>query len=136
MADCIFCMIIDGRIPSAKIYEDARVLVFLDINPVVPGHTLVVPKTHCRMLWDAPTEALEACSAVLKRVAAALMTGLAAEGLNVVQNNGAVAGQEIEHVHFHLIPRYRGDGFKVPWPARPYPEGALERTLAKIKAAL
>lgn len=136
MADCIFCMIIDGKIPAAKIYEDETVLAFLDINPVIPGHSLVVPKQHCSSIWSAPEEVLAACGRGIKKVSKAVLDGMNAEGLNVLQNNGEVAGQEIEHLHFHLIPRHRKDGFKVPWPAQPYPEGALESTLEKIKASL
>lgn len=136
MADCIFCMIVDGKIPAAKIYEDEWVLAFLDINPVIPGHSLVVPKCHSGMIWSAPDDVLAGCARGIKKVSKAVIEGMAAEGLNVLQNNGEIAGQEIEHLHFHLIPRYRNDGFKVPWPARPYPAGEMEATLAKIKALL
>ena len=134
MVDCIFCQIISGGLPCAKIYEDERVISFLDINPVTPGHTLVVPKAHYDTLFDIASEDLVACVAVAQRVAGAVLKGTSAGGLNFFQNNFRPAGQLIDHIHFHLIPRRPHDGFLTSWPGKPYQQGEMERVLKKIKA--
>jgi histidine triad (HIT) family protein len=135
MADCIFCMIVDGKIPCAKVYEDEYSLAFLDINPLVWGHTLLIPKKHFVTIFDMPPEAVAACGEALQKVAQAVFKGMNAEGMNILQNNYAIAGQQIDHVHFHLLPRRAGDGFKVPWPAKKYPEGEMDKVLEKILRA-
>jgi histidine triad (HIT) family protein len=136
MAECIFCKIVRGEIPCAKLYEDDMVLSFLDINPINHGHALVMPKKHYATLLDIPDEDLTACMTVAKRVARALTGGMGAEGLNLLQNNGRVAGQLIDHIHFHLIPRSAGDGFLSSWPAKPYPDGELSKVLTRVKEDL
>jgi histidine triad (HIT) family protein len=103
--DCIFCAIIAGGIPSKKVYEDDIAYAFLDINPFHPGHTLVIPKRHVENLLADPLALAEISPAVTK-VAALLQTRLDADGLNLLVNSGAVAGQEVFHLHVHLIPRY------------------------------
>lgn len=135
MPDCIFCQIIRGQLPCAKIYEDERVISFLDINPVNPGHTLVVPKSHYRTLFEVPEEDLSACTQVAQKVARAVFKGTNAAGLNFIQNNLRPAGQLIDHVHFHLIPRYPQDNFLTSWPGKPYQQGELEKVLKKITAS-
>ena len=107
--DCIFCAIADGEIPSFKIYEDDVVVAYLDINPVSEGHTLVIPKAHTEGLLDTPDETLAAVVARVKKIAAHLKAALPCEGFNIAQNNGEVAGQTVKHVHFHIVPRYKGD---------------------------
>ncbi|MFZ2447210.1 MAG: HIT family protein [Syntrophobacteraceae bacterium] len=134
MADCIFCQIIRGQLPCAKVYEDERVISFLDINPVNAGHTLVVPKTHYETLFDIPAEALQECTLAAQKIARAVFKGTKAVGLNFFQNNFRPAGQLIDHVHFHLIPRYPQDNFLTSWPGKPYQQGELEKVLKKIKA--
>jgi histidine triad (HIT) family protein len=136
MADCIFCRIVRGEIPSAKIYEDDHVLSFLDINPINPGHTLVLPKEHYATLVELPAEALQACIMASQKVARALYRAIGAEGLNFLQNNHRAAGQLIDHVHFHLIPRYENDGFMTSWPGKSYPSGEMEKVLRKVQAEL
>ena len=112
MADCIFCMIAEGKIPSSKIYESDTVYAFLDLNPVHKGHTLVIPKKHAKDLLRLPPEL--GCDLVLamQKVGRAVMEATGADGFNVIQNNGRAAGQEVEHVHWHIIPRFDGDGLK------------------------
>lgn len=134
MLDCIFCQIIKGELPCAKVYEDERVISFLDINPVNAGHTLVLPKTHCVTLFDMPEADFAACTAACRKIAMAVFRGTEAAGLNFLQNNFRAAGQLIEHVHFHLIPRYPQDNFLYPWPGKPHQQGELERVLKKIRA--
>ncbi len=136
MPDCIFCQIIEGKLPCAKVYEDDLVISFLDINPVNTGHTLVVPKKHYVSLFDTPPDLLQACIEVSQKVARAVFKGTGASGLNIIQNNFRSAGQLIDHIHFHLVPRNMHDGFFTSWPGKPYPSGELEKTLKKIKAEL
>ena len=134
MAECIFCKIIRGEIPCAKIYEDQYVLSFLDINPINPGHALIVPKTHTTTLFDVPADELQACIAVAQKVGKAVFEASGAAGLNFLQNNFRAAGQLIDHVHFHLIPRFKGDGFLTTWPGGSYAPGEMEKMLEKVKA--
>ena len=133
---CVFCKIIEGAIPSYRLWESERFVVFLDIGPVQPGHALVVPKVHAETLFDMPPEFGEELLAVLQRVGKALMQGLGAEGLNVVQNNFSAAGQVVPHAHWHLIPRRQGDGCAL-WPQGKAlsPEAACE-LLAKVQTHL
>ena len=119
MADCVFCMIRDGKIPSAKVYDDERTLAFMDINPLTRGHCLVVTKAHAATLYDAEVEDLKAAVATAKKVAGALRKALSPDGLNVLQANGAAAFQSVAHFHLHLIPRWTGDGKGFDWKIVP-----------------
>lgn len=120
MADpsCIFCKIVAGEIPSQQIYSDDHVVAFLDINPVATGHALVLPREHAEFLWQLSEPSLAALGVVCARVASAIKDVVGAEALNVLQNNGNLAGQLVGHVHFHLIPRFAGDEFHYNWPGR------------------
>lgn len=106
----IFSRIVAGEIPSTKVYEDDLTLAFMDINPISPGHTLVICKDEYPDLFDIPSETLNALAQTSQRVARAIRDALKPDGLNIVQNNGAAAGQEVFHYHVHLIPRWEGDG--------------------------
>lgn len=106
--DCIFCAIAAGEIPCRRIYEDAETLAFLDINPCSEGHTLVIPKQHWRDLTDAPDEVVAAVMARVRKIAAHLREALPCDGFNILQNNGAAAGQSVGHLHFHIVPRRDG----------------------------
>ncbi len=108
--DCIFCAIADGEIPCFKVYEDDAVLAYLDINPFAEGHTLVIPKAHFTGLIDAPDDVLAVLLARVKKVAAHLKEALPCDGFNILQNNGAAAGQTVPHIHFHIVPRRGGEG--------------------------
>jgi len=110
---CVFCAIVDGTAPSRRLYEDDRTLAFLDIVPLTRGHALVVPKRHAENLLDIDEEDLAAVARTAKRVGAAAMEAFGADGLNLLQTNGAVAMQTVFHLHVHVLPRYVGDGFKV-----------------------
>ncbi|CEN29112.1 MAG: HIT family protein [Lactococcus sp.] len=113
MTDCIFCKIIAGEIPAYKIYEDDDILAFLDITQTTKGHTLVIPKTHVRNVLDMTEDQARTLFAKLPSIAANITGKLGATGLNMLQNNEAVAGQTVFHAHVHLIPRYSSDdGFK------------------------
>lgn len=113
--NCIFCKIANGEIPSATLYEDDDFRVILDVGPASRGHALVLPKQHYANLFEIPEETLAKAAVIAKKVGTKLYQGLGAEGFNVVQNNGELAGQTVFHFHIHLIPRYRGDTVNVTW---------------------
>lgn len=116
MSDCIFCKIINGEIPSSKVYEDDHVLAFLDISQITKGHTLLIPKKHNENLFDLPKETAEQLFSVVPKITNALKNQLNIEDLNLVCNSGKKAGQEVFHLHLHLIPRYgKGDGYGAVW---------------------
>jgi histidine triad (HIT) family protein len=108
--DCIFCQIVAGDIPSRSVYEDEDVLAFLDANPMASGHTLVVPKDHFETLGDLPTAAGEPVFEALHRLAPVIEDAVDADASTVAFNNGEAAGQEVPHVHGHVIPRFDDDG--------------------------
>lgn len=110
--DCIFCSIIEGKIDSAKVYEDGDVLAFLDVNPVSKGHCLVVPKKHCADIFDISVDDLKKVIIAAKDIAGKLKENLGAHGINILQSNGTVAGQVVFHFHLHIIPRYEKDGLR------------------------
>jgi histidine triad (HIT) family protein len=128
---CLFCQIINGEIPSYKIYENELVLAFLDIKPVNPGHVLVVPKKHFSNLEEISPEHLEAVIMAVKKIGKQLKEQLGAPGYNVILNNDPVAGQEISHLHYHVIPRYENDGLK-SFPQSKYNEGEAEEMIKKL----
>ena len=134
--ECIFCRIIAGEIPSQKILETPDAVAFLDVGPLADGHTLLVPRRHYVTLAEIPSD--EFCRIVepLPRLAAAIEAVTGAKGYNVLQNNGRVAGQVVDHVHFHLIPRAAGDGLGYRWNAGCYPEGRAGELRERIQAAL
>lgn len=115
MADCVFCKIVAGEIPSFRVYEDEATLAFMDINPISEGHLLVVPKLHFENIWDSDVEALGRVMATAKLVAMALKNGLGIDSLNLVQANGRWAVQSVPHFHLHLIPRRENDGVPLDW---------------------
>ena len=113
MDGCLFCGIVQGQIPSSKVYETESLYAFLDLNPANKGHTLVVPKKHCQDLLGLDPALGHELLDALQRIARGILSVTGAEGFNLIQNNGRVAGQEIFHLHWHLIPRFQGDGFKL-----------------------
>ncbi|MBL4955109.1 HIT family protein [Neobacillus sp. OS1-32] len=116
MSDCIFCKIVKGEIPAAKVFENEHVLAFMDISQVTKGHTLVIPKVHKENLFELTPEMASNIFEVVPKIANALKTEFNPIGLNAVNNNGEKAGQSVFHFHLHLIPRYgSGDGFGAVW---------------------
>ena len=132
MADCLFCNIRDGKIPSVTVYEDAYVFAFLDSNPVNPGHTLVAPKIHCRRMSETDNAMLAQLVAAAKKLGDAVCAAMGASAYNFMTNNGADAGQVVMHLHFHLIPRFSGDGHRMR-KGTPYAEGEMEKIGKMIK---
>lgn len=134
--DCIFCKIIQGKIPCAKVYDQGGIFAFLDIAPVNKGHALVVPKTHHATLFDLPPDLGRELLQALKLVGQAVMQATGAAGLNVGMNNFEVAGQLVHHAHFHLIPRHEGDGLRL-WTQHAYESGEEMQKLAQaVKKAI
>ncbi|MEM3373235.1 MAG: HIT family protein [Candidatus Anstonellales archaeon] len=107
--DCIFCKIANNQIPSATVYEDDEVIAFLDIAPLTRGHTLVIPKKHYSNIHEIPYNELESLIRRVKLLSDSIKTSLNADGINIFQNNGVAAGQIVFHIHFHVVPRYKGD---------------------------
>ena len=121
--NCIFCKIARGEIPCTSVFESEELIAFLDISPVNKGHTLLVPKAHMETLFDMPTGIGETLFAAMKQVGSAVMKATGAEGLNVVQNNYSAAGQQVPHVHWHLIPRFADDGYTACYPGKTITDG-------------
>ena len=135
-ADCVFCKIRDGAIPSAKLHEDERTFTIMDINPLNPGHCLVILKAHAPTIFDADPADLAAAVATAKRVATAMRAALKPDGLNMLQANGAAAFQSVPHLHLHLIPRFTNDGKGFDWKLVPGTRDEIVANAEKIKAAL
>jgi histidine triad (HIT) family protein len=112
MEDCVFCKIVNGEIPCAKVYENEDVLAFLDASPFSKGHCLIVPKKHFENIYEIDQENLEKVITITKDVSVKIKIVLNADGIRISQSNGAVAGQAIFHIHFHVIPRYENDGLR------------------------
>ena len=130
--DCLFCKMVAGQIPVTKIYEDEVVLAFLDIGPISDGHTLVIPKQHFEKLHDCPAELLGQVGLRLGKIAGAVAAAMNSDGYNLLFNNSRAAGQLIEHLHFHIVPRSVSDGVFDRWPSYKYPEGKIEAIAARI----
>ena len=118
-ADCIFCKIIRGEIPSFKIFEDDEILAFMDVNPIAAGHALVVPKFHSKDIYETPAEWVGITFAGAKRIAVAVEKTLEPAGINIVQANGPGANQSVFHLHVHVIPRGMDDGLTMNWELEP-----------------
>jgi len=134
--DCVFCKIRDGQIPSVKLYEDQRTLAFMDINPLNPGHCLVVTKAHAATIFEADPTDLQAAIVAAKKVASAVRTAMQADGLNVLQANGAAAFQSVPHFHFHVIPRRTNDGKGLDWEPVPGDMTEIKKNSERIRALL
>jgi histidine triad (HIT) family protein len=132
--ECIFCKIIAGEIPCAKVFESERILSFLDIAPVNKGHALVIPKDHHPTIFDIPAELAAEMLEAKQRIGRAVMDATSAPGLNVMMNNDKTAGQLVPHAHWHLIPRFEGDGLKF-WPQHSYESNDEMASLADAVAA-
>jgi histidine triad (HIT) family protein len=137
MADTIFAKIIAGQIPCHKVYEDERVLAFLDINPLSRGHTLVIPKEPAETLDKLSDESAAALGRVLPRICRAVVAATGISQYNVLENNGTGAHQAVLHVHFHIIPKAgAGEGLGIGWPARSLDAADAQRLIKSITEAL
>jgi histidine triad (HIT) family protein len=136
VADCVFCKIRDGQIPSMKIYEDERTLCIMDINPLNRGHCLVLTRAHAATIFDADPTDLQAAITTAKRVATAQKAALQADGLNMLQANGPAAFQSVPHFHLHLIPRWTNDGKGFDWKQIAGDRDQIAKTADTIRAGL
>jgi histidine triad (HIT) family protein len=136
MAETIFTKILRGEIPCHKVYEDDKVLAFLDVFPLSPGHTLVIPKEPVATLDQLSDDSAAAIGRVLPRLARAVLKATGATAYNVLQNNGAAAHQAVFHVHFHIIPKREDTGLGIDWPAGKLDSGQGQVLAQKIVAAL
>jgi histidine triad (HIT) family protein len=133
---CIFCRIIQGQLPSARVLETSEVVAFLDIHPLSAGHTLIVPKAHCAHLGELSTLAAAHTGSLLPRLCRAIQAATGADGFNVIVNNGRAAGQTIDHCHWHIIPRFQDDSIDWPWSHGEYVGDELSQMKFRIEREL
>lgn len=131
MESCIFCSIVKGKIPAAKVYEDEQILAFLDINPVNHGHVLVIPKEHHEVMTETPDSVLADMFVKSKKLMGAVKEAMQADFVAV-----SVVGTDVPHFHIHLIPRHKGDGLAGFWPTKKYGEKEMSAVAEKIRASL
>ena len=113
--NCIFCKIANGDIPSRKLYEDNNFVVIMDLSPATKGHSLIIPKEHYANLYEMPADLAGEAMKIAQKMAVIMVAALGADGFNIVQNNGEVAGQTVFHFHMHLIPRYKDGEPCITW---------------------
>lgn len=134
--DCIFCKIANGEIPTATLYEDDDFRVIMDMGPAAKGHSLILPKQHYANIYELPEDLAVKAFSLAKKMATAMTKALNTDGFNIVQNNGAAAGQTVFHFHMHLIPRYENDGAGFGWKPGTLTDADREEVLAKVAAVL
>ncbi len=134
--NCIFCKIVAGQIPSKTVFAADRLIAFLDIGPLAEGHLLIIPREHYATLVDMPADLCGEMAMALPRIGHALNSVTGAAGFNLLVNNGEVAGQEVAHVHWHLIPRFPGDGLGYRWTPQSYPEGRIDELAERFQRSL
>jgi len=132
----IFSKIVSGDIPALKIYEDHATLAFMDISPASRGHALVISKDEHADIYTIPPETLAAVGQTVQRVARGLRAALQPDGINIIQNNGAAAGQSVFHYHVHIIPRWEGDNAVRLWQPRDADQAELRALAQQLSAAI
>ena len=133
--DCIFCKIVAGELPSTRVDEDERTVAFMDIAPATRGHVLVVPREHSVDLLSVGEEDLRAVASASRRLAARAKERLGADGVNLLNACGAVAFQSVFHFHMHVIPRYEGDGLRLPWVPAPGDPAEIEAAAQELRGS-
>lgn len=126
--DCIFCKIVNGEIPSRKLYEDDNFIVIMDLSPASKGHSLVIPKEHYANIYEMPEALCGEAMKVAKKMAVKMTNALQADGFNIMQNNNEIAGQTVFHFHMHLIPRYNGEEACITMKAKQATSEELDET--------
>lgn len=135
MEPTLFERIITRDLPSEIVYEDEHTLAFLDINPVNPGHTLIIPKKRSTNLYDIESESWAHVMETARILAPKIKEAMNADGINIMMNNDTAAGQMVFHSHVHIVPRFENDGFK-HWPGTPYREGEMGEVGTQIRRSL
>lgn len=133
---CVFCRLVAGEIPSARVFEDDRTVAFMDLGQVNPGHVLVAVKRHAVDLLELTEEEAAAAMRTAHRVAAAIRTAFAPAGLTLLQANGREGGQTVFHFHLHVVPRHADDGIRLSWPRKDPPAETLQEYAARLRQAL
>jgi histidine triad (HIT) family protein len=133
---CIFCKIAQKQLPASLVYEDEKVVAFLDIKPLNEGHTLVIPKAHYENIFDVPRELIAYLHGVTKQIAFAVKNATNADGISIIQQNGKAAGQDIFHLHVHVVPRYEGQKLPSFSELAEADREKLSQTAAKIRKYL
>lgn len=136
MDSCIFCKIVDGQIPSATIFEDENVKVILDIAPAAKGHAILLVKQHAANIFELDSELAGKVFSVVPKVAQALKEELGCDGMNILQNNGEMAGQTVFHLHIHFIPRWKEDTIQIKWNPGGYADGEAENLAKAVRERL
>lgn len=135
-SSCIFCRIVQKQVPASLVYEDEKLMAFLDIRPLNEGHTLVIPKAHYENIFGIPQELIEYLHGVTKRIALAVEKATKADGISIIQQNGKAAGQDTFHLHVHVIPRYEGQKLPSPSKVSQADRETLNLTATKIRKYL
>ncbi len=133
MADCLFCAIVEGSIPSQTIDSDERTVAFMDINPATPGHALVVPRAHSADLLEVSDDDLTATMLAARRLAGRMKDVLDADGINLVNACGAAAAQTVFHFHIHVVPRYEDDPIELPWVPTPGDPDEIAKVARRLR---
>lgn len=134
--ECIFCRLIAGEIPAAKVYEDEQTLAFMDIGQVNPGHVLVAVKRHAATLLDLSPEEAGAAMQTAQRIAQALKASFDPPGITLLQANGKEGDQTVFHFHLHVVPRHGNDGITLSWPRKNPPREVLEEYAGRLRGSL
>ena len=133
MESCIFCQIVAGKAKSWKVMENEHAYAFLDINPVNPYHTLVIPKEHYQDIFDIPKEVLQEVMGLLKEVVSLYEEKLGIKNLQIVNSNGKAGQQDVFHIHFHIVPRHMGDGQSIRWRIHPEMRAQFDDMLRRLE---
>jgi histidine triad (HIT) family protein len=133
MPDCIFCKIVQGLIPSTKLFEDEHSICIFDVNPIAKAHSLFITREHYPTLLDVPEDKLSYIVGNLQRVIPAILKATNSKGFNVIQNNHRCAGQVIPHLHFHIIPRREDDEVHFGWHIQPYQKEEMTKLAETIR---
>jgi len=133
MEECIFCKIVEGKIPASKVYENKGILAFLDISPANYGHVLVIPKKHFKNMQEITEEYLYEIMKAVKKIAPAILKAMNMPSFNVILSNGKDAGQEVAHIHFHIIPQSSENKIQINLPHKKYEDGKMRRVAERIK---
>ena len=133
---CIFCKIVHGEIPSVRVLETDRAIVVMDVAPVVKGHVLIIPRDHHEQVRDLPDDLAAHLGSLVPRVTRAVVAAADAVGSNTIINSGKVAGQTVDHCHWHVIPRLADDGVDWPWPSQEYSGDEKSRIASRIRREL
>lgn len=133
MDDCIFCKIVAGDIPATIVREDERTVAFMDIAPGTKGHCLVIPRAHAADLAEIPPDDLAACALAAQDLAQRALDRLGADGVNLLNSCRPAAFQTVFHFHVHVIPRYEGDGLRLPWTPAPADPVELQEAAAALR---